>query len=86
MKRELLIETTASEARIAVLEDDVVVDLIVERDAGASLVGNIYLGRVQRVVTGIAAAFEHSAGESSRGADAKQREAHDSFKRCEHLG
>ncbi|MDA1325749.1 MAG: Rne/Rng family ribonuclease [Proteobacteria bacterium] len=57
MKRELLIETLAGEVRIAILEDDVVVDLIVEREAGASLVGNIYLGRVQRVVTGISAAF-----------------------------
>lgn len=57
MKRELLIETTAGEARIAILEDDRVVDLVVEREAGASLVGNIYLGRVQRVVTGIGAAF-----------------------------
>ena len=57
MKRELLIETIAGEARIAILEDDRVVDLIVEREAGASLVGNIYLGRVRRVVTGIGAAF-----------------------------
>ncbi|MBT5457948.1 MAG: Rne/Rng family ribonuclease, partial [Rhodospirillaceae bacterium] len=57
MKRELLIEAVGSEARIAVLEDDNVVDLIVERDAGASVVGNIYLGRVQRVVDGIGAAF-----------------------------
>lgn len=57
MKRELLIEAIGSEARIAVLEDDTVVDLIIERDAGASLIGNIYLGRVQRVVDGIGAAF-----------------------------
>ena len=57
MKRELLIETTAAEARIAILENDNVVDLIVERETGASLVGNIYLGRVQRVVAGISAAF-----------------------------
>lgn len=57
IKRELLIGTTASEARIAIMEDDRVVDLIIERDTGASLVGNIYLGRVQRVVAGIGAAF-----------------------------
>lgn len=57
MRRELLIEAAAAEARIAVLEDDAVVDLIVEREAGESLVGNIYYGRVQRVVAGIAAAF-----------------------------
>ena len=57
MKRELLIESTAGEARIAILEDDVVVDVIVERETRASLVGNIYLGRVQRVVAGISAAF-----------------------------
>jgi ribonuclease G len=57
MKRELLIETTAAEARIAILEEDTVVDLIVERETRASLVGNIYKGRVQRVVHGISAAF-----------------------------
>ncbi len=57
MKRELLIAATGQEARIAVLEDDAVVDLVIERDAGASLVGNIYLGHVQRVVNGIGAAF-----------------------------
>lgn len=57
MRRELLIEAAGAEARIAVLEDDTVVDLIVERETGESLVGNIYLGRVQRVIAGIAAAF-----------------------------
>ena len=57
MKREMLIEATGAEARIALLEDDAVVDLIVERAAGISLVGNIYLGRVERVLTGIGAAF-----------------------------
>ena len=57
MKRELLIAATGREARIAVLEDDAVVDLVVEREAGASLVGNIYLGHVERVVGGIGAAF-----------------------------
>ncbi|NKB21229.1 MAG: Rne/Rng family ribonuclease [Alphaproteobacteria bacterium] len=57
MSRELLIETEGDEVRAALLEDGTLVDLIVERENGASIVGNIYLGRVERVIPGIGAAF-----------------------------
>lgn len=55
--RELLVEAEGGEARIAAVVDGEVIDLIVERGASGTIVGNILLGRVQRVVHGIGAAF-----------------------------
>jgi len=43
--------------QIAVLEDDVLVEHYVSSSAGASLIGNIYLGRVQNVLPSMEAAF-----------------------------
>ena len=57
MARELLMEMEGGEVRAAIMENDSLVDLIVERESGGSIVGNIYLGRVERVITGIGAAF-----------------------------
>lgn len=57
MSRELLISSAGGELRAALTEDGALAALIVERQDRASLVGNIYLGRVQRVALGIAAAF-----------------------------
>jgi len=55
--RELLVESEGGEVRIAAVEDGQVVDLIVERKTSGTIVGDVFLGRVQRVVTGIGAAF-----------------------------
>lgn len=55
--RELLVEAEGGEVRIASILDDEVVDLIIERQTGGTIVGDIFLGRVQRVVQGIGAAF-----------------------------
>ncbi|MBM3487232.1 MAG: Rne/Rng family ribonuclease, partial [Alphaproteobacteria bacterium] len=57
MSTELLIEVAAGEVRAAVLREGAVVDLVIERRGRPSLVGNIYLGRVQRVLPGMNAAF-----------------------------
>ena len=57
IKRELVVEINAFEARIAIIENGDVIDLIIERASGASLIGNIYLGHIQRVVNSIGAAF-----------------------------
>lgn len=57
MKREILISSAAQEARVAILEDDVLVEFLVERPDAARIVGDIYLGRVQAVLPGIQAAF-----------------------------
>ncbi|MQA90943.1 MAG: Rne/Rng family ribonuclease [Gemmatimonas sp.] len=57
MKREILMNTTANETRVAILEDGDLVELMVERPDSNRLVGDIYLGRVEAVLPGIQAAF-----------------------------
>jgi len=57
VKREILMNTTARETRVAILEDDVLVELMVDRPDAARMVGDIYKGRVEAVLPGIQAAF-----------------------------
>jgi len=57
MKREILISAAPQETRVAILEDDVLVELMVDRPDAERLVGDIYLGQVQAVLPGIQAAF-----------------------------
>jgi len=57
MSNELLIDCDGGELRIAVMADGALRDLIIESTIRTSLVGNIYLGRVQRVLPGLGAAF-----------------------------
>ena len=57
MSQELFINVMSAEVRAALMEDSVLIDLIVDRGERASLVGNIYLGRVERVMKGMEAAF-----------------------------
>jgi ribonuclease G len=57
VKREILMNTTAHETRVAILEDGDLVELMVERPDSNRLVGDIYLGRVDAVLPGIQAAF-----------------------------
>ena len=57
MSQELFINVSAAEIRAALMDDTVLIDLIVERRERASVVGNIYLGRVERVMNGMEAAF-----------------------------
>ena len=57
MKREILMSTTGEETRVAILEDDLLVELLVERPDSTRIVGDIYLGKVEAVLPGIQAAF-----------------------------
>ncbi|MGH7735049.1 MAG: hypothetical protein ACREOE_15530, partial [Gemmatimonadales bacterium] len=57
MKREILINGTQRETRVAILEDDRLVELLVDRPDNRRIVGDIYLGRVEAVLPGIQAAF-----------------------------
>ena len=57
MKREILINATPQETRVAILEDDVLVELMVDRPDTERIVGDIYLGQVEAVLPGIQAAF-----------------------------
>jgi ribonuclease G len=57
MKREILITATPQETRVAILEDDVLAELMVDRPDAERLVGDVYMGVVQAVLPGIQAAF-----------------------------
>jgi ribonuclease G len=56
-KRELLISVDVAEQRVAVLEDDKVAEVYLERDESRSIAGNIYKGTVDNVLPGMEAAF-----------------------------
>ncbi len=54
---EVLINVTPMESRVALVENGVVQELYVERTARRGLVGNVYRGRIVRVLPGMQAAF-----------------------------
>jgi ribonuclease G len=56
-KRELLISVDVGEQRVAVLEDDKVAEVYLERPERRSIAGNIYMGTVDNVLPGMEAAF-----------------------------
>ena len=57
MANELIINARPHETRVALVENGVVVELHIERKTGQELMGNIYRGRVVRVLPGMQAAF-----------------------------
>jgi ribonuclease G len=56
-KRELLVSVDVGEQRVAVLEDDRVAEVYLERPGKRSIAGNIYKGVVDNVLPGMEAAF-----------------------------
>jgi ribonuclease G len=57
MSHEILINVTPQETRVAMLEQGVIQELHIERFSARGLVGNIYVGRVARVLPGMQSAF-----------------------------
>ena len=57
MDVEILVSRAHGETRVAVLENEVIQEVHVERDHRRGVVGNIYTGRVSRVLPGMQAAF-----------------------------
>ncbi len=57
MKREILINGGPRETRVAILEDDRLVEVLHDRPDIQRTVGNIYLGKVEAVLPGMQAAF-----------------------------
>lgn len=57
MRDTLVVNRTPSETRVALMEDGVPVEIYVERERDRSVVGNIYCGKVVRVLPGMQAAF-----------------------------
>ncbi len=80
MKREILINANPRETRVAILEDDQLVELLVDRPEARRMVGDIYLGKVEAVLPGIQAAFVDIGTEKSaflHASDLVQEEAGD---------
>jgi Rne/Rng family ribonuclease len=57
MQKELIIATSPQETKVAVLEDDELVEYYIERHRSQSIVGNIYKGKVTKVLPGMQSAF-----------------------------
>jgi len=57
MNKKLIINVTEHETRVALLEDGTIVEIFIERGDDSNIAGNIYKGRVQRVLPGMQAAF-----------------------------
>src|ERR1043166_2468199 len=65
MKREMLINATPREPRGAIIEDEQLAELLVDRPDARRMVGDIYYGRVDAVLPGIQAAFVDIGTEKS---------------------
>lgn len=57
MYKQIVINVADHETRVALLEDGTIVELFIERNDGSDIAGNIYKGKVQRVLPGMQAAF-----------------------------
>ena len=65
MKREILVNATPRETRVAIIEDGLLVELLVDRPDARRMVGDVYLGKVEAVLPGIQAAFVNIGTEKS---------------------
>ena len=57
MKREIVVNSSLVETRVAVIEDGTLVELLIDNAHTQSLAGNIYKGRVLKILPGMQAAF-----------------------------
>src|SRR5436190_23774144 len=57
MTKEMIISSSAHETRVAILEEDQVAEVFIERERSRGVVGNLYKGRVSKVLPGMQSAF-----------------------------
>src|SRR5713101_5165881 len=57
MTKEMIISSNAHETVVAILEDDLVAEVFVERERQRGVVGNVYKGRVSKVLPGMQSSF-----------------------------
>jgi len=57
MNKEMIISSNGHETRVAILEDDLAAEIFVERERNRGVVGNVYKGRVSKVLPGMQSAF-----------------------------
>lgn len=65
MSNSLVVNTTSSETRVALIEDGIISEFHIERKRDRDVVGNIYKGKVKRVIKGLQAAFVDVAQEKA---------------------
>ncbi len=57
MNKEMIISSNGHETRVAILEDDLAAEIFVERERNRGVAGNVYKGRVSKVLPGMQSAF-----------------------------
>src|SRR5437899_10034950 len=57
MNKEMIVSSNGHETMVAILEDDLVAEIFVERERQRSVVGNVYKGRVSKVLPGMQSSF-----------------------------
>ena len=57
MRKEIIINSSTTQTRVAITEDGNLVDFFVDYPENRRMVGDIYLGKIARVLPGIKAAF-----------------------------
>jgi ribonuclease G len=57
MKREIIVNSSLVETRVAVIEDGTLVEILIDDSHTQNLAGNIYKGRVLKILPGMQAAF-----------------------------
>ena len=57
MNKEMIVSSNGHETMVAILEDDLVAEMFVERERHRGVVGNVYKGRVSKVLPGMQSSF-----------------------------
>ena len=57
MTKEMIVTSNGHQTMVAILEDDLVTEVFVERERQRGVVGNVYKGRVSKVLPGMQSAF-----------------------------
>jgi ribonuclease G len=57
MNKEMIVTSNAHQTMVAILEDDLVSEVFIERERQRGIVGNVYKGRVSKVLPGMQSAF-----------------------------
>src|SRR6185295_9331181 len=57
MNKEMIVSSNGHETMVAILEDDLVAEIFVERERQRSVGGNVYKGRVSKVLPGMQSSF-----------------------------
>src|SRR5215831_18717393 len=57
MTKEMIVSSNGHETMVAILEEDLVAEIFVERERQRGVVGNVYKGRVSKVLPGMQSSF-----------------------------